>query len=63
MSEEVLARIFEPFFTTKPSGAGTGLGLPVVKQIVESWDGHLQVESRPGSGTRVVLDLPAVRDS
>jgi signal transduction histidine kinase len=61
MSEEVLARIFEPFFTTKPHGAGTGLGLPVVKQIVESWDGRLQVESRPGSGTRVVLDLPAAR--
>jgi signal transduction histidine kinase len=63
MSEEVLARIFEPFFTTKPPGSGTGLGLPVVKQIVESWDGRLQVESRPGSGTRVVLDLPAARGS
>ncbi len=61
MSEEVLSRIFEPFFTTKPPGAGTGLGLPVVKQIVESWQGRLQVESRPGSGTRVVLDLPAAR--
>ncbi len=58
MSEEVLARIFEPFFTTKPPGYGTGLGLPVVKQLVESWDGHLHVHSHPGSGTRMVLDLP-----
>ncbi|WP_075306497.1 sensor histidine kinase [Hyalangium minutum] len=59
MTQEVLARIFEPFFTTKPPGSGTGLGLPVVRQLVESWGGHLQVESQPGSGTRMVLDLPA----
>ncbi|WP_157601358.1 sensor histidine kinase [Stigmatella aurantiaca] len=61
MSEGVLARIFEPFFTTKPPGLGTGLGLPVVKQLVESWGGHIHVQSRPGQGTRVVLDLPAVQ--
>ncbi len=59
MSEEVLARVFEPFFTTKPVGEGTGLGLPVVKQLVESWGGHLQLHSRPGHGTRAVVDVPA----
>ena len=59
MTVEVLTRIFEPFFTTKAPGAGTGLGLPVVKQLVESWGGQLLVESQPGSGTRMVLDLPA----
>ncbi|HEX8701726.1 MAG TPA: hybrid sensor histidine kinase/response regulator [Myxococcaceae bacterium] len=59
MSKEVLARIFEPFFTTKPPGAGTGMGMPVVKQIVESWQGVLQVRSWPGHGTRMVLDVPA----
>jgi signal transduction histidine kinase len=56
---EVLSRIFEPFFTTKPAGAGTGLGLPVVKQIVESWGGSIHVESQPGRGTRMVIDIPA----
>ena len=59
MSEEVLARVFEPFFTTKPADQGTGLGLPVVKQLVESWGGKLQLHSRPGHGTRAVVDAPA----
>jgi signal transduction histidine kinase len=59
MSEEVLARVFEPFFTTKPAGQGTGLGLPVVKQLVESWGGHLHLHSRLGHGTRVVVEAPA----
>ncbi|QRO01538.1 response regulator [Archangium violaceum] len=59
MSEEVLARVFEPFFTTKPAGQGTGLGLPVVKQLVESWGGHLHLHSRPGHGTRVVVEARA----
>ncbi len=63
MPQEVLARIFEPFFTTKPVGSGTGLGLPVVKQLVESWGGSIRVQSQPGSGTRMVLELPAASSS
>jgi signal transduction histidine kinase len=63
MSPEVCARVFEPFFTTKPVGAGTGLGLPVVKQIVESWSGQILIQSQPGSGTRMVIDIPAALPS
>jgi signal transduction histidine kinase len=59
MSKAVLARIFEPFFTTKPPGAGTGLGLPVVKQLIESWGGQLHVHTQPGQGTRVEFHVPA----
>jgi signal transduction histidine kinase len=58
MSEAVVARIFEPFFTTKSPGSGTGLGLPVVKQLVESWGGRILVQSQPGLGTRMVLEIP-----
>jgi signal transduction histidine kinase len=57
--DEVRARIFEPFFTTKASG--TGLGLAVVRRIVEGHGGTLEVRSRPGEGTVFGLRLPLGR--
>ena len=59
MSPEVLARAFEPFFTTKDPGLGTGLGLAQVYGFVQQTEGTVAIESAPGSGTRVRLDLPA----
>jgi len=56
MSQEELARIWETFYTTKE--AGTGLGLPIVKRIVEENDGDISVESEPGAGTTVTIKLP-----
>ena len=55
-----LPRLFEPFFTTKPN-AGTGLGLWVVQQFVESWGGTVNVSSStqpPDRGTRFTIFLP-----
>jgi CheY-like chemotaxis protein len=57
MDEPTLARIFDPFFTTK-GNAGTGLGLPVVQAIVAGAGGAIEVESRPGRGTRFRVRLP-----
>jgi signal transduction histidine kinase len=54
--DEVRERIFEPFFTTKASG--TGLGLAVVKRIVEGHGGAIDVRSTPGSGTVFALRFP-----
>jgi signal transduction histidine kinase len=53
-----LDRIFEPFYTTKASG--TGLGLAIVKAIVESHNGNIEVESRPGQGTKIEVSLPLI---
>jgi signal transduction histidine kinase len=50
-------RIFLPFFTTKPSG--TGLGMSIVKKIVDLHGGEIEVDSAPGHGTRVRIALPA----
>lgn len=54
----VLDKIFQPFFTTKPEDKGTGLGLPVAREIVKSYGGNLTVESVIGSGTTFRFDLP-----
>ncbi|GAB4349568.1 MAG: hypothetical protein Fur0042_16960 [Cyanophyceae cyanobacterium] len=57
--EAVRDRIFDPFFTTKPSGVGTGLGLPIVKQLVEEkHGGQLRLESTEGQGTEFTIILP-----
>lgn len=53
---EDLPRVFEPFFTTKEGG--TGLGLPIVRQIVTQHGGSVRIHSEPGKGTRVVVLLP-----
>ena len=53
--EELLPRIFEPQFSTRSTGAG--LGLPIVKRIVESWGGIVEVDSATGRGTTVSVFL------
>lgn len=58
MSTTLQQQVFEPFFTTKPEGKGTGIGLSTVYGIVKQNDGHIHIQSQPGQGTIVQIDLP-----
>ncbi|MDM8568459.1 ATP-binding protein [Thiotrichales bacterium HSG1] len=49
--DEIKVKIFEPFFTTKPAGEGSGLGLDIVKKIIDRHDGRIEMDSKPGKTT------------
>ena len=56
--KEHLDRLFEPFFTTKGEGKGSGLGLSIVKDIVDAHRADISVRSEPGQGTSFLIDFP-----
>ena len=56
--EENRERIFEAFFTTKPAGEGSGLGLDIVKRVVEKHKGHITLQTELGVGTTFSVFLP-----
>lgn len=58
IADDVLAKVGEPFFTTKQPGHGLGLGVFLARVFVESRGGALTIESQPGRGTRVAVQLP-----
>ncbi len=57
IAPDVLPRIFEPMFSTK-RGSGMGIGLAVVREILEEYGGRITVESAPGHGTLFIIELP-----
>jgi signal transduction histidine kinase len=57
ITPEDMAHIFDPYFTTRR--AGTGLGLPIAKNIIEGLGGRIEIESVPGEGTELRITLPA----
>lgn len=59
IAEEVRDRLFLPYVTSKPGG--TGLGLVVVKEVVNQHDGEISVDSQPDRGTTITIALPALK--
>jgi two-component system cell cycle sensor histidine kinase PleC len=67
MSQDDIVHALTPFgqIANKMTAthAGTGLGLPLAKAMLELHDGHLEISSAPGCGTRIVMNFPASRIS
>ena len=62
ISEQDVPRLFEPFFTTRTHG--TGLGLTIVRKIIDAYNGKIEVHSKEGKGTKVILTItPGARMS
>ncbi|TWI73989.1 signal transduction histidine kinase [Desulfobotulus alkaliphilus] len=58
IAEEIRQRIFEPFFTTRANREGHGMGLSLVREVVEEHGGLITVESSPGAGALFCIELP-----
>ena len=61
MTPDVAMRAFDPFFTTKPLGVGTGLGLSMIYGFARQSGGRVSIDTAPGRGTTVRIDLPRWR--
>lgn len=62
MTDEQAARAFEPLFTTKAARGGSGLGLSLVRKTVLGHHGTVDIDSSPGRGTTLTIELPVERD-
>ena len=58
IEKDIQDKIFEPFYTTKKQGEGSGLGLDIVKKIIEKHDGKITFKSEIGKGTEFNIYLP-----
>ena len=56
--EEIQPKIFQPFFTTKPAGEGSGLGLDIIKRIVDKHNGKIAFQTQAGVGTTFSVTIP-----
>ena len=61
--EQALTRIFDPFYTTKGSREGTGLGLSVIQNILNSIHGSIRVYSKVGAGTEFRIEIPEITEN
>ncbi len=62
LTSEQLNHVFEPFFSTKGRGHGTGLGLPIVEEIIRGHRGEIEILTIPDRGTEAIVRLPLAAD-
>lgn len=62
MDNDITSQVYDPFFTTKGKGVGTGLGLAMVYNIIKQHKGFIDIESKPGEGTKFIVYLPQYTD-
>jgi signal transduction histidine kinase len=62
ISPEIREKIFDAFYSTKSAGEGSGLGLYIVKQIIDKHKGKVRVESEVGKGSTFIIELPGKKD-
>jgi len=58
IDDKYISKIFDPFYTTKQAGEGTGLGLSLAYNIIQEHSGNIEVNSQPGQGTEIIIQLP-----
>jgi signal transduction histidine kinase len=58
ISPELMPRLFDPWVTTKPEGRGTGLGLGIVREVIQNHGGRVTAQSAAGEGATFVIELP-----
>jgi signal transduction histidine kinase len=61
IKEQDISKIFDPFYTTKEVGKGTGLGMTITYKIIQTHNGKIEVKSKVGSGTEVLITLPVLQ--
>ena len=60
--DDAKPRVFERFYRAAPDVSGTGLGLGIVRELVEGWNGRIWFESTEGAGTTFFFTVPASPD-
>jgi signal transduction histidine kinase len=63
ISEEHLDKVYEMFYRATDDGAGSGLGLYIVKETIDKLNGEIRIESEEGKGTKVILEIPEIPTS
>jgi two-component system, NtrC family, sensor histidine kinase HydH len=62
MGREQLSHVFDPLYTTRRQAGGSGLGMSIALGIVKGHEGRMEVQSQPGTGTTVTIDLPSIAE-